>query len=111
MWRDAGMGTAAHRCQMEFYFDWDPRKAAENARKHRVSFEQASTVFKDSRAVSVYDTEHSEKEERWLTLGVSSTGVLLVVHHTFEELDADTAIIRLISSRKATQREQRQYAE
>jgi uncharacterized DUF497 family protein len=96
---------------MQFNFEWDPYKAAANATKHGVSFELASTVFKDPNAISVFDPEHSGKEDRWLTLGVSSTGMPLVVHHTFVQADADTAIIRLISSRKANNRERRQYAE
>lgn len=87
------------------------RKAAANVRKHCVSFELASTVFRDPNAMSMHDLEHSGKEDRWLTLGVSSTGAVLIVHHTFAEVDVDTVIVRLISSRKATTRELRQYAE
>jgi uncharacterized DUF497 family protein len=97
---------------MQFNFEWDPQKAAANARRHGVSFERASTVFRDPHAKSIFDVDHSTTgEDRWLTLGVSSTGALLVVHHTFAEIDADTAIVRIISSRKATRREQRQYME
>jgi uncharacterized DUF497 family protein len=75
-----------------------------------VSFEIAATIFRDPHAISIFDEEHSTTdEERWLTLGISSTGILLVVHHTFREEDSDTVIIRIISSRKATKKEQ--YAE
>ena len=96
---------------MRYSFEWDPRKAAANTVKHGVSFEQAAMVFKDPKQLSLYDMEHSEEEERWFTLGLGSTGALLVVHHTFEQSGADTAIIRVISARKATKREQRQYTE
>ena len=96
---------------MQFNFEWDPRKADANARKHGVSFELASTVFRDPGAKSIYDMDHSTEEERWLTLGIGSTGILLVVHHTFAEIDPGTAIVRIISGRKATRREQRQYRE
>ena len=92
-------------------FEWDPRKAAQNVAKHAVSFELASTVFRDSNALSIYDATHSSEEDRWLTLGFGLNGMLLVVHHTFVQLDEHTALIRVISARKATAREQRQYME
>ncbi len=96
---------------MLYNFEWDPAKARANKRKHGVSFELAATVFMDPRALSVFDAEHSAREERWFTLGVSATGALLVVHHTFSPVDGRTANIRIISSRKATSRETQQYAE
>jgi len=96
---------------MQYRFEWDPKKAAANAAKHGVLFEHAAMVFKDPNHRSVFDAEHSEVEDRWFTLGLGSTGALMVVHHTFAQLDAHTAIIRLISARKATKREQQQYAE
>jgi len=96
---------------MKFDFGWDPRKAKVNQRKHGVSFGQAATVFKDPRMLSVFDHEHSEEEERWVTLGISSTGALLAVHHSFKMTDTETALIRIISSRKATRAEKKQYAE
>jgi hypothetical protein len=76
-----------------------------------VSFELSTTVFRDPHAISIYDEEHNADEERWLTLGISSTGGLLVVHHTFHEADGETIVVRIISSRKATKQEQQQYAE
>src|SRR5882672_8341152 len=90
-----------------YRFAWDPVKAAANRRKHSVSFEQAATVFRDPLALSRYDDEHSEgeSEERWLTLGEDENGTLLVVSHTFEELAADEALMRVISARQATARE------
>jgi uncharacterized protein len=65
-------------------FDWDPAKAASNAAKHGVSFPQAATVLADALALTVFDAEHSEFEERWFTLGMSSEGrLLLAVSHTY----------------------------
>ncbi|MBM4026775.1 MAG: BrnT family toxin [Planctomycetes bacterium] len=96
---------------MEFNFDWDPKKAILNRRKHRVSFEQAVAVFRDPRAISLYDEGHSEPEDRWITLGLSGVGAVLVVCHTFKQIDPTTVQIRIISSRKATRREIKQYWE
>ena len=97
---------------MQYNFEWDLEKNATNRKKHRVIFEQAATVFRDHRMLSLYDDEHSESEEdRWITLGLSAVSGLLVVHHTFEELDADTVKIRIFSSRKATKQEIKQYSE
>jgi uncharacterized protein len=94
---------------VRYDFEWDPGKAAQNQRKHRVSFEQAATVFLDQQALSVYDSEHSENEDRWITLGSDKQGALLVVCHTFREIGASNAVVRLISSRKATKAERKQY--
>lgn len=99
--------------QFEYQFEWDRAKALRNAREHRVSFERAATVFLDPRAVSIFDDEHSQNEERWITLGLDRAGVLLVVCHTFREgkeagREAN-AKIRLISARRADRREATQY--
>lgn len=96
---------------MRYYFDWDPNKARANRKKHGVSFEQASTIFLDPEMISVFDTEHSEDEDRWATMGIDSNGILLVVVHTFQQLDADSCRIRIISARKATRKESKQYRE
>jgi len=96
---------------VQYNFEWDPEKARGNRRKHGVSFEQAASVFRDPRALSVYDPEHSRAEDRWLTLGLSADGGVLVVHHTFEEVDPSTVRIRIFSSRRATKSEIRQYSE
>lgn len=90
-------------------FEWDPVKAKSNHRKHGVGFDQAATVFRDPRAVSVFDAAHSKTEDRWITLGVSAGGGLLAVHHTFEEMNENTIRIRIFSSRKATKNEAGQY--
>jgi uncharacterized DUF497 family protein len=92
-----------------YRFAWDPAKAAANRRKHGVSFEQAAAVFRDPLALSRYDDEHSEAEERWLTLGVDENRTLLVVSHTFEELANDEALVRVISAREATANERGHY--
>jgi hypothetical protein len=94
---------------MQYNFEWDPAKAKENIRKHKVSFERASQVFLDLNMVSIEDEEHSEEEDRWITLGMDKTGILFVVHHTFRKADQDNCNIRLISARKPTRRETKQY--
>ena|SRR3989338_5041216 len=93
----------------EYQFEWDPVKARRNATKHRVTFERAATVFRDPLALSQFDVDHSENDERWVTLGFDSTGTLLVVCHTFRELDPRCASVRIFSARKATKSEARQY--
>ncbi len=94
---------------MRYNFDWDPAKAESNVGKHGVAFERAATVFRDPNAVSVFDDDHSDEEERWLTLGLDSGGALLVVNHTFTNVDKKNCSIRIISARKATKPETRQY--
>lgn len=94
---------------MQYNLEWDPEKAKENWQKHGVRFEQAATVFRDPKAMTLYDDEHSVTEERWITMGISANNILLVVHHTFREETMNTATIRLISSRKAIQKERQQY--
>ena len=73
--------------RFEYQFEWDPAKARQNLREHRVSFERAATVFVDPEALSEVDDEHGQREERWVTLGLDRTGVLLVVSHTFRAED------------------------
>jgi uncharacterized DUF497 family protein len=94
---------------MDYNFEWDPSKAAANQRKRRVSLEEAATVMLDPRSASLYDEAHSEEEDRWITLGVSSVGRLPVVCHTFRKVDKATSTIRIISCREATKRESEQY--
>jgi uncharacterized DUF497 family protein len=60
----------------QFHFEWDPAKARQNARKHRVTFERGATVFLDPNALSLFDEKHSDEEERWITLGLDQTGAL-----------------------------------
>ena len=87
-------------------FEWDPSKAAANLRKHKVSFEDAQTVFSDERARLIDDPDHSEEEERFLLLGLSSTLRLLVVAHCYRSAGN---VIRIISARKATADEEHDY--
>ncbi|MEP6573996.1 MAG: BrnT family toxin [Gemmatimonadota bacterium] len=87
-------------------FEWDPRKASANLRKHGVSFEEAVGVFSDEHAKLLDDPDHSKDEERFVLLGLSAALRLLVVVHCCRE-SQDT--IRLISARKATRAEQAFY--
>lgn len=93
----------------QYRFDWDPSKARQNLKDHKIAFERAATIFRDPEALSEFDDDHSEEEERWLTLGVDQTGTLLVVSHTYRAETATSATIRLISARKATKKETTQY--
>jgi uncharacterized DUF497 family protein len=85
-------------------FVWDPVKATANLKKHKVSFEEACSVFLDTLSATGADPDHSEDEARWLTFGLSSSGRLLVVSHTEEQ---DT--IRLVSARPCTSAERKLY--
>jgi len=98
---------------LRYTFEWDPVKAEENLRRHRLSFERAAELFLDPLAVSVLDPDHSEAEERWVTVGKDSRGWVLVLVHTFLEASAaeEEWRVRMISARKATRREIRQYEE
>lgn len=96
---------------MRYNFDWNPVKENQNIRKHKVSFRRAATVFRDPNQLSIYDEEHSQEEDRWITIGLDSVGILRVVIHTFEHVDEDLCEIRIISARKATSREIAQYKE
>ena len=86
------------------HFEWDPEKARANLAKHGVSFEEAMRAFLDPLSVTILDPDHSEGEDRFVLLGQSSSGRLLVVVHT-DRRDA----VRLISARRATRRERRTY--
>jgi len=94
---------------MRFEFDWDPIKAESNRRKHGVTFEEAMGVFGDPLALSVLDNESGQGEERWVTIGQNPASNLLLVVHTYIELSAERAAIRIISARRPTRRETRQY--
>ena len=86
-------------------FEWDRLKDEENRTKHGVSFEEASTVFADPLAATIPDPDHSQTEMRFLTMGLSSTGRLVVVSHTEE----DGALFRIISAREAISHERKAY--
>lgn len=88
------------------HFEWDDRKAAANAKKHGVSFEEARSVFVDERAKLIDDPDHSEDEERFVLLGLSSTLRLLLVCHCYR---SEGNVIRIISARKASANEAKSY--
>jgi uncharacterized DUF497 family protein len=87
-------------------FEWGPRKDAANKRKHHVSFREATTVFGDPLATTFPDVDHSASEQRFLTIGASASGQLLVVAHTECE-----RTIRIISARLVTRSERQFYEE
>jgi uncharacterized DUF497 family protein len=87
-------------------FEWDNRKNTTNFRKHGVSFEDAQTVFFDENAIEFDDPDHSPHEERFILLGLSQRLKVLVVCHCYREKDS---IIRIISARKATKKEEKSY--
>ena len=87
-------------------FVWDENKAEINLHKHGVSFQEASTVFDDYDALQIYDPDHSEEEDRFIMLGMSSALRILVVCHCYRENDEQ---IRIISARKATRNETATY--
>jgi uncharacterized protein len=89
---------------MNLEFEWDPAKAQRNLRKHGVGFDEAVTAFHDPLSLTIPDPDHSGKEARYLLLGRSTSGTLLVVAHTVRGSG-----IRIISARKPTPRERRDY--
>ncbi len=89
----------------EIRFEWDPAKADSNEQKHGISFEEAKTVFWDEQGLLVEDPDHRSGEERFILLGLSQSLRLLVVVHTLGSRD----VIRIISARKATRHEAKQY--
>ena len=87
-------------------FEWDSRKASSNEKKHGVSFDEASSAFFDENALVIPDPDHSEDEDRFVLLGLSSAVRLLVVVHCYRESEE---VIRIISARKATKGESGHY--
>jgi uncharacterized DUF497 family protein len=96
---------------INYHFEWDPKKAQSNRERHGISFDEAATIFLDPLAITIYDPDHSETEERWITMGISKKGRLLIVCHTFHRQNAESSIIRVISSRKANKIETQEYGE
>ncbi len=87
-------------------FDWDENKNQINQKKHGISFEEAETVFWDDTAILFDDPVHSEDEERFLLLGMSEGSNVCMVCHCYRESDT---VIRIISARKATKKEEERY--
>jgi uncharacterized DUF497 family protein len=85
-------------------FEWDDEKAASNLKKHHISFEEAATIFNDPKVATIHDPDHSEDEERYVSIGMSVIVRLLAVIHTYRK-----ERIRLISARKATKAEKKKY--
>ncbi|MDY0092486.1 MAG: BrnT family toxin [Candidatus Vecturithrix sp.] len=96
---------------MRYDFEWYPVKAKQNLRKHAISFQRAATIFRDPYMVSIFDDEHDDTEDRWVTIGMDEHQILLVVSHTFRRSNETTCTIRIISARKAIKRERKQYEE
>jgi uncharacterized protein len=90
----------------ELVFRWDPKKDAHNQEKHGVSFEEAKSVFYDEDARLINDPDHSEEEDRFILLGLSTSLRMLVVCHCYRE---NESVIRIISARKATKSEAKNY--
>ncbi len=87
-------------------FEWDPKKAASNLRKHHISFREAAMVFKDVLGFTYDDSAHSHGEQRYVTIGMSDQARVLVIAHTTRG-----ELIRIISARKATRPERKTYEE
>jgi len=93
----------------QIQFEWDENKAATNVRKHGVTFEAASTVFRDPRLVTLADVRHSETEERWFSIGWANNGTILAVAYLWSDSGPGVTTVRLISARQATQNQIRSY--
>jgi hypothetical protein len=90
----------------EIEFSWDTQKARENLKKHRVSFEEATTVFYDENAIEYFDPDHSRNEERFLMLGLSGRLRIMVISYCLRKKGSE---IRIISARRATKKEEKVY--
>ena len=87
-------------------FEWDDKKSKSNKKKHKVSFEEAQTVFLDENAIRYYDPDHSQDEDRFIMLGMSLSLRVIVVCHCYRESDT---VIRIITARKADKQETQNY--
>jgi hypothetical protein len=91
----------------DLYFEWDEWKETENFIKHKLSFAESVYIFRDQRILTVYEEENSDAEDRWISIGLSRNGLLVVVHtHRISE---GKETIRIISARKANKAETIQY--
>ena len=112
VFRCSGMSPVAIPCYWQYDSNmeemWDERKDRENQRKHGVSFEEAATAFADENARLRHDPDHSQEEDRFLLLGFSAKLRLLVVAHAYRQ---DGKQIRIVSARKATRNEGKQYGQ
>jgi uncharacterized DUF497 family protein len=94
---------------LTYHFQWDDEKADANERKHGISFDAAAAVFLDPLAVTQYDAEHSEWEDRWYTVGQIQDVLLVAVFHTLNESESGEPKVRIVSARRATPHERDQY--
>ena len=95
---------------MKLTFEWDAKKARSNLNKHKVGFEEAKTLFNDPFLLTFPDEHHAAHEERYISIGRSARGKILLVVHT-EHREEDSVTVRLISCRKVTPSERRTYEE
>ena len=95
--------------EREFQFEWDENKARANLVRHGISFEIARTLFHDPNLLTIADFEHGESEERWFSIGTASNNAMLVVVYTWIEINPSLTKIRIISARRATTTEIREY--
>lgn len=93
---------------MDIHFEWDRNKAESNLRKHGISFIEAAEVFSDPLAIKLHDVDHSEQEDRWVTIGQVRSMRIVVTVHTWQE-DDENIYVRIISARKATVHEIKNY--
>lgn len=91
-------------------FSWDEKKEVANRRKHKINFSEACLVFADKYALNLFDEKHSVDEDRWITMGQTPNGLILIVVHTYQSVE-NVEFVRIISARKATKKEMRQYFE
>jgi uncharacterized DUF497 family protein len=94
---------------MELIFEWDANKARANIRKHKVSFDEAKTIFDDPYLVTFLDEFHSDSKERYISVGYSTSNRILLAVHTEHQETRETLVIRIISCRKATPSERKFY--
>jgi uncharacterized protein len=94
---------------MELIFEWDKNKASANLRKHKVSFDEAKTIFADESLVTFPDEVHSDNEERFISIGTSANSRILLLVHTENDFVENKIVIRIISCRKATNLEREIY--
>ena len=96
---------------MKLIFDQDSQKASSNIKKHKISFDEAKTIFLDPYLVTYPDISHSDYEERCISIGYSTRDRVLLAVHTEREETENTVVIRIISSRKVTPEERKSYEE
>jgi uncharacterized DUF497 family protein len=92
-------------------FEWDEAKSASDLRKHGVTFDEAMAIFADPLLLTIADPDHDGVEERWVSVGENDKGRLILAVHTFVEREIQNVVIRLISARRPTKNEARQYRE